>query len=178
MTLGDSAIEPDTEKDPGASGGLDLEEFLPYRLSVVTNLVSSAFAKRYEKAHGLSVPEWRVMAVLGRFAPASSQEVSDRTAMDKAKVSRALQRLILAGLVARRSNPADQRQNVLALTRKGRATYARIIPEALALERELTAVLAPGEREVLDRLLGRLQERVDALPHLDAQVGAAPAEED
>ncbi|MDH3476666.1 MAG: MarR family transcriptional regulator, partial [Rhodospirillales bacterium] len=38
----------------------DLETFLPYRLSVVTNRVSRAFARRYSAEFGLSVPEWRV----------------------------------------------------------------------------------------------------------------------
>lgn len=162
MTHGNRAVGPEDGED--VEGGLDLEGFLPYRLSVVTNLVSRAFARRYEAPHGLTIPEWRVMAVLGRFAPLSSQEVGDRTAMDKAKVSRALQRLISSGLVARRSNPSDNRQNMLALTRRGRTMYGRIVPQALELERELTAVLLPGEREMLDRLLARLQERVDSMP--------------
>jgi DNA-binding MarR family transcriptional regulator len=159
MTDRDSATEPD-----GEEAGLDLERFLPYRLSIVTNLVSRAFARRYENAHGLTIPEWRMMAVLGRFAPLSSQEVGDRTAMDKAKVSRALQRLISAGLVKRRSNPSDNRQNMLALSRKGRAMHDRIVPQALELERELTEVLSPEERRMLDALLARLQDRVDAMP--------------
>jgi DNA-binding MarR family transcriptional regulator len=175
MTQEDSAIEAADEKGAGGrtasgtEGGLDLEEFLPYRLSVVTNLVSEAFAQRYETAHGLTVPEWRVMAVLGHSAPLSSLEVGRRTAMDKAKVSRALQRLISSGLVVRRNNPSDNRQNMLALTSKGRATYAQIVPQALELERELTAVLSPDERKVLDRLLARLQERVDAMPDAGPQ---------
>ena len=45
---------------------LDLDDFLPYRLSVLTNRVSGAIARHYSERFGLSVPEWRVMAVLGR----------------------------------------------------------------------------------------------------------------
>jgi len=41
-----------------------LENFLPYRLSVLTNLVSSAIAGAYRERFGLSIPEWRVVAVL------------------------------------------------------------------------------------------------------------------
>ena len=46
---------------------LELDRFLPYRLSILSNLISSAIASSYSARFGLSIPEWRVMAVLGRF---------------------------------------------------------------------------------------------------------------
>lgn len=142
---------------------LVLERFLPYRLSVASNAVSKAFARRYEREFGISIPEWRVMAVLGRFAPATSQEVCERTAMDKAKVSRAVSRLVASGQVTRRDNPDDQRSNLLALSRKGRRTYDQIVPIARGLERELTEALSPEEAARLEDLLLRLQRRAEAL---------------
>ena len=42
---------------------LNLERFLPYRLSVLSNTVSSRIAKSYARFQ-LTIPEWRVMAVL------------------------------------------------------------------------------------------------------------------
>ena len=60
--------------------GFDLESFLPYRLSVTTNRVSRAFAAQYEQEFGISIPEWRAIAVLGAFAPLSSNEICERTA--------------------------------------------------------------------------------------------------
>lgn len=139
---------------------LELAAFLPYRLSIASNLVSKAFARRYETEFGLTIPEWRVMAVLGRHAPASSQEVSERTATDKVKISRAVTRLAASGLVTRAQNPSDQRQNKLSLTRKGRAIYQKIVPRAFALERELLEAFTPEETELLHRLLRRLEARV------------------
>jgi len=134
----------------------DLEQFLPYRLSVTTNRVSRAFARRYAAEFGLSIPEWRVMAVLGGYAPLSSNEICARTEMDKAKVSRAVTRLVSAGLLARKPNRDDQRLIELSFTRKGRAAYDAIVPLARAMERELTDALKPGERKTLDRLLAKL----------------------
>lgn len=142
---------------------LELERFLPYRLSVVTNLVSRAFAQRYETAFGLTIPEWRVVAVLGRYAPASSQEISRRTAMDKAKVSRAVARLVASGLVSRTENPDDHRQNVLTLTARGQSTYREIVPLARAIERDLMEALTVEEVALLDRLLTTLMGRAEAL---------------
>lgn len=151
-----------TRTDGGIDDGpqLELERFLPYRLSVAANRVSRAFAQRYQTAFGLSIPEWRVMAVLGRFAPCSSLDICERTAMDKAKVSRAVSRLVAAGLIARGAHPADQRLNRLALSRKGRSVYERIVPLALALENEVLEGLTAEERRTLDDLLSKIEERV------------------
>ena len=147
---------------PGKSAGdFDLERFLPYRLSVVTNRISRAFAGRYSAEFGLSIPEWRVIAVVGGFAPLSSNEICRLTEMDKAKVSRAVTRLAAAGLLSRKPDPTDQRLIQLAFTKKGRKVYDAIVPRARALERELTEALAPGERTVLERVLVKLHARLD-----------------
>ncbi len=78
---------------------LDLEEFLPYRLSVLSNTISSAIAGAYASRFGLTVPEWRIIAVFGRFPGLSAREVAEKTAMDKVAVSRAVSRLRAAGYV-------------------------------------------------------------------------------
>lgn len=137
----------------------DLNHFLPYRLSVTTNRVSRALARRYSEEFGLSIPEWRVMAVLGSYAPLSSNRICRLTEMDKAKVSRAVTRLVSAGLLARKPGRDDQRLIELSFTRKGRAAYEAIVPLAREMERELTDALAPGERKTLDRLLAKLYAR-------------------
>ena len=105
---------------PETIPAFDLEDFLPYRLSVVTNRVSQAFASRYEAAWGLTIPEWRVLAVVGAFAPLSAAAVCERTAMDKVKVSRAVARLVRRGLLTRRRDAGDHRVRLLALGDEGR----------------------------------------------------------
>ena len=140
-----------------------LEAFLPYRLSVVTNHASRLFSRRYSEVYGLSIPEWRVLAVAGRFGGLSATEVVERTAMDKVKVSRAIRALLLRGLLARQEDAADRRVQRLAMTRAGRALHACIVPEAKALEAGLLAALAPDERQALHRLLDRLEARLQEM---------------
>jgi DNA-binding MarR family transcriptional regulator len=139
-----------------------LETFLPYRLSVTTNRVSRAFAAHYEQEFGISIPEWRVIAVLGAFAPLSSNEICERTAMDKAKVSRAVASLLKAGAIEREAHGTDQRLIQLTLSRKGRKTYEAIIPRARAIEAEVTKGLSKADiahlHQVLDRIGARLDE--------------------
>ncbi|MEX2631674.1 MAG: MarR family transcriptional regulator [Tistlia sp.] len=147
----------------GAREGFSLGAFLPYRLSVTTNRISRAFARRYSARFGLSIPEWRVLAVLGSFAPLSSNEICERTAMDKAKVSRAVALLTGKGLVDRAPHPQDQRLLRLSLSAAGRRSFEAVVPIAERLEDELTAELSDRERAVLDRCLERLGAALDRL---------------
>lgn len=137
---------------------LDLEHFLPYRLSVLSNRVSGAIARMYSERFGLGVTEWRVMAVLGRYPGLSAGEVAQRTAMDKVAVSRAVAGLVDAGRVERDTHGDDRRRSVLRLSADGRRIYDEIAPLALAFERRLLDGMPPAEREVLFRLLDRLDE--------------------
>jgi DNA-binding MarR family transcriptional regulator len=114
---------------------LHLEKFLPYRLSVLSNTVSSAIAAAYFMNFGLSIPEWRVMAVLAANPGLSAAEVTARTAMDKVAVSRAVAALQAAGRLHRTTAPADRRRTHLALTRAGMRVYAQVVPMALEYER-------------------------------------------
>jgi DNA-binding MarR family transcriptional regulator len=137
---------------------LDLEHFLPYRLSVLSNRVSGAIARVYSERFGLGVTEWRVMAVIGRYPDLSAGEVAQRTAMDKVAVSRAVAGLVEAGHVERETHGDDRRRSVLRLTPAGRAVHAEIAPLALAFERRLLDGMPADERDVLFRLLDRLDE--------------------
>lgn len=73
-----------------AKAPLALERFLPYRLSVLTNRVSGALSRHYADRFGIGIPEWRVIAILGRYAGLSANQVAERSAMDKVTVSRAV----------------------------------------------------------------------------------------
>jgi DNA-binding MarR family transcriptional regulator len=135
---------------------LELDRFLPYRLSVLSNTISQAIAREYADRFGLSVTEWRVIAVLGRYSGVSASEVAERTAMDKVAVSRAVASLIEAGRVRREVHGDDRRRSVLALTPKGRKVHEQVAPRALAYERRLVGLLDHDERRWLDRILDKL----------------------
>lgn len=143
---------------------LELERFLPYRLSVLSNTISAAIARDYGERFGLAVTEWRVLAVLGRYAGLSAVEVAERTAMDKVAVSRAVNSLLKSGRIKRGTHAEDKRRSVLSLSAKGRKVYDEVAPTALRYERELLSVLDREERAWLERILNKLvDEGHDAL---------------
>lgn len=135
---------------------LKLEEFLPYRLSILSNTVSRAIASSYSERFELSISEWRVIAVLSRFPGISAAQVAEQTAMDKVAVSRAVSRLVDAGRVQRDFADADRRRSILALTKDGHAIYREIRPIALHYEDTLLKGLSETEKQQLDALLTKL----------------------
>ena len=151
------------KRKPSPADLLVLEEFLPYRLSILSNRVSRAIAARYARTFNLTIPEWRVIAVLGRRPGLTAKEIAEATEMDKVAVSRAVARLVAARRIAGRSDPNDARRQLLALTREGESVHARIAPIALASEQRLLASLGPRERAQLDELIDRLLDAAKAL---------------
>lgn len=135
---------------------IKLEEFLPYRLSVLANQVSQGIARTYSERFGLSITEWRVIAILGRFENIPAATVAHHSAMDKVAISRAVRRLLDLKLIQRREGREDRRAKPLALTRSGRRVYEAIAPAALDFEARLLAALTPAERRSLDRILEKL----------------------
>jgi len=139
-----------------AADRLILERFLPYRLSILSNRVSRAIAARYAKAFDLTIPEWRIIAVLGRRPELTAKEVAEATEMDKVAVSRAVAKLVAAKRVSADVHDDDGRAQSLTLTAQGEALHARIAPIALDAERRLLTNLSVKERMQLDALLDRL----------------------
>jgi len=142
---------------------LHLDRFLPYRLSVLANIVSATIASAYAERHDLTIPEWRVMAVLAREPGLSAAQVSDRTAMDKVAVSRAVSRLLDHRRIARRQAQDDRRRSSLQLTAAGLAVYRQVSPLALDYEGRLLECLTEGERASLDGAMERLLQRAREL---------------
>lgn len=138
------------------SPALKLDGFLPYRLSVLSNAVSSKIAAIYEREFELSVWQWRIIAVLGERGGLTSTEVAQRTLMDKPTVSRAAASLIERGILERHIDSDDRRRAPMQLTEEGQAIYAAVIPRALENERELLDALSSEEAETLHALLSRL----------------------
>ncbi|HZD53335.1 MAG TPA: MarR family transcriptional regulator [Woeseiaceae bacterium] len=138
---------------------LILEDFLPYRLSILSNTVSRTIARTYDKRFGLSIPEWRVIAVLGRFPGLSAVEVAERTMMDKVAVSRAVSKLLRRGRIDRQFADADKRRSILNLTDEGRKVHDEIAPLALKFEEDLLHGLNEEEIHTLNVLTERLLAR-------------------
>ncbi len=148
-----------------------LSEFVPYLLSITSNAVSGRIALEYRQRFGLSVPEWRVMAVLGDSGPLTQRDLTRLTVMDKVAVNRACKVLEDRSLASRRPNTQDGRSHLLELTESGRRMHDEIMPLALEMERRLFARFKPEEVAHFRHLLDRVRGEVDDLEAGDIDSG-------
>src|SRR3982074_1056263 len=166
----------DREQAPAQTSGetapLKLEEFLPYRLNVLANLVSQALSRIYVERYGLGVPEWRVLVTLGQFGVMTGKAIGAHSHMHKTKVSRAVDELEKRKLIGRRANRADLRESFLSLSAAGRAIYEDLAPGALEFTRRLAEVIDPADRPAFERAMQRLTERSRTLAAEAAKAGA------
>jgi DNA-binding MarR family transcriptional regulator len=150
-----------------------LEQFLPYRLNVLATVVSNALAQIYAERFGLTIPGWRIVATLGQYGVRTARDIALHSVMHKSTVSRAVSALEERGLVARRPNRDDRREELLELTPAGRQVYEALTPEALAFEEGLLSVLTPAEQEAFLALVGKLDQRARALaPNVIAEAAS------
>lgn len=143
---------------------INLEQFLPFRISVLSNRVSANIAKVYGERFGIAIPEWRVITILALYPGSSASEVSEHSAMDKVAVSRAVARLLDRGFIRREIHGDDRRRSILNLTAAGRQVYETAAPLVNAMEDRLMSVLSPQEQEQLSRMVDRLSQ--EGLPRM------------
>jgi len=143
--------------------GFRLEDYMPYRLAVAASSVSRLLSRRLSEAYGISIAEWRVLAMVGRFGVMSPSVVGERTAMDKVKVSRAAASLVARGMIKQSQDPADGRGRLLRLTRKGASVHKGALPLVRGLEEELASGLNRSEWGSLNKALARIGAHVQSL---------------
>ena len=137
---------------------LKLEEFLPYRLVRAAEAVSLDFSLIYKEKHGLSRPEWRVLATLAQFGRTTATDIGAHSAMHKTKVSRAVFELENRRWLSRKADEKDRRVEWLELTRTGRKVFATLAAPAKDYEQKLFAMLGKESAKHLLVALGKLEK--------------------
>lgn len=135
----------------------DLESFTPYRLAVAAKRTSEELARQYRQSFGISIADWRVLVHLAHAGDGVSvRDIERRVALEKYEVSRTAKRLEETGLVAKTAHATDRRLVSLALTDRGRALMAELLPLARAYQAKIEARLGAafdGLEAGLDELL-------------------------
>jgi DNA-binding MarR family transcriptional regulator len=142
---------------------LTLERYMPYRLSIVSNKVSSIVAQTYKDKFALSITEWRIMAVLGEYPRASADEISVKTQIEKSLISRAISNLLKRKLVERNTAKDDKRRSEVSLSKTGYEVYAEVVPMSLEYEQALLNCLSSEEQVQLSEMIDRLYDHAQTL---------------
>jgi MarR family transcriptional regulator, lower aerobic nicotinate degradation pathway regulator len=103
--------------------------------------------------------DYRLLAALVEFGPASQATLSRRTGIDRSDVVATVNELADRGYVKRTIDAADRRRNLVSITTQGRARYKRLDTLVLQIQDQLLAPLSASERQVLTSLLLRVVEK-------------------
>jgi DNA-binding MarR family transcriptional regulator len=134
-----------------------IRDLISYRLHMVANLLSRGAELRYRREFGVSLWEWRSIALLGGAqAPLSLSELARSAGIDKGQMSRVVSGLAKRGIVLREADSADGRGVRLALSKPGRKLYAGLIRAAAQRDDAFNECLSSREREVFESALHKL----------------------
>ena len=140
-----------------------LRGLISHRVLVLSNTLALAASRHYLERFGVHLAEWRVIDALHAGRGITANRISQWLTTDKAWVGRSVERLISAGYVRRRADPAHGRRQLLTLTPKGEKTYAAVAAASRRRNRNLLEALSPSQRRALERALTALQARAAAM---------------
>ncbi|HLS80540.1 MAG TPA: MarR family winged helix-turn-helix transcriptional regulator [Steroidobacter sp.] len=153
---------------------LNVEDFLTFKLTRLSNALRNNLTKPYLEEFGLSLPEWRLLALIARFAPMRFSEVTTRSGMDKGQVSRTLRVMEKRGLTKLttirtrgRSAEALAAPVMVSITAKGKSLYKSVLPVARARQAEMLLTLNQSERLALYDTLDKLSAAIGATAAMD-----------
>ena len=134
-----------------------IRDLLSYRLHVVANLLSRGAELRYRREFGVSLWEWRTLALLGAVRePLSFNHLAHAAGVHKSQMSRVVSGLVRRRLVVREADPGDARGIRLALSKSGRKLYEGLIAAAAERDAAFKGCLSKNETQVFDKALSKL----------------------
>ena len=137
-----------------------IKDLLSYRLHVVANLLSRGAELRYRREFGVSLWEWRTVALLGGGnEPLSLGELAHAAGIHKSQMSRVVSGLAKRKLVVRDANAEDARGVRLQLSKNGRKLYDGLIEAANQRDAAFRRCLTSSETQIFDRALAKLAGR-------------------
>jgi DNA-binding MarR family transcriptional regulator len=134
-----------------------IRDLLSYRLHVVANLLSRGAELRYRREFGVSLWEWRTIALLGAVTePLSLSHLAHAAGIHKSQMSRVVSGLARSKLLLRAAVADDGRGVRLTLRKSGRNVYGGLIGAAAERARLFRNCLSQQETQVFEAALSKL----------------------
>lgn len=133
-------------------------------LTFAANRFTRSASRVYQDRFGIGAMDWRMLVMLMREPGSSVSHASRTIGIDKAAVSRSLQRLEKRGLATPEVVGGDERRKDWRLTPAGRALHDRVLELALVRQK---ALLNGFSREEIAAFTGYLSRFLENLEHLN-----------
>lgn len=152
-----TSAKKQTDQSEAPYSELMLKHYLTYRLSRVQAKLNAQATRMLREASGITLLQWRVIALVGAAGQTRLSDLSKEAALDKGMLSRNLKTLIEEGIVTAQLDENDHRAQILSLSPKGEAVFARTLPVSRRRQDILRADLSDEELRVFRRVLDKLE---------------------
>ena len=132
------------------------EDHLPYRLLLLARMIDRETARQLHSQFGLTLAEWRVLAIATALGPCSASEIGSAGEIDRAEISRAFRRLAAAGMMQRQPDPGHKKRQIITPTPAGLALHRQVRQERRAFFHTVLSGLEREERASMDKCLERM----------------------
>jgi MarR family transcriptional regulator, organic hydroperoxide resistance regulator len=144
---------------------LDLDNYLPYLVNRVGTIIAEQFGAEALRPRRLTIPMWRVLAVLASTGGQRQIDLADLTSTEVSTLSRLVSRLVRMGLVTRARSSRSPREVVVSLTAKGKTQVAQLVPPARAYEVAAVAGIRSEEVAALKSVLHKVYANMKGRGH-------------
>lgn len=142
---------------------LDLARYTPALVTFLVNKISTGSTQIYSELFDISVTEWRIVSLLAVEHPIVAKRVSEVIGLDKATVSRSINRLEKEGYLCLSTDENDRRATFVELSEKGINLHNQVIDIALDREQEMLKPLTKDEIEQFILILNKLNQNIAAM---------------
>jgi DNA-binding MarR family transcriptional regulator len=146
---------------------LDLNRYIPALLTFTSNKLSHGAAAKYRSLFDVNMAEWRILAMLALEPNISANRICQVIGLDKALVSRVLQKLVSRGAVVTKPDERNNSRYVISLTRAGEQLYDQVLEVVREREKILLSAFTKDEVETFLDLLHRLLKQADLVNAYD-----------
>lgn len=128
----------------------------------LANKLMAPFSTYLEHRHKISLNEFRLLMLIGRFPHAASHELVELTGVNPMSVSRAVAALQKHGRIMVDRDETNRRRKTLSLTAEGERLYKAMRPQTDSVADYLVSALKPAEIANFNAMLGKLIDTLEA----------------
>lgn len=128
----------------------------------LANKLMAPFSTYLEHRHKISLNEFRLLMLIGRFPHSASHELVELTGVNPMSVSRAVAALQKHGRIMVDRDETNRRRKTLSLTAEGERLYKAMRPQTDSVADYLVSALKPAEIANFNAMLGKLIDTLEA----------------
>lgn len=136
------------------------DDGLPQRLLHLAKMIERATSRQMQDEFEMSIAQWRVLAFVCLFGPATASFIGEAAEADQAEISRAVKALTQSGHVTREYEPGSRKTMIIAPTPFGVERFEKILAARRRYFARVTGKLDADQRRAFNSVMTMIAEDV------------------